>query len=283
MPAPVGFFMPMFESITLCRSVGLKFRTRNWLESKARAVAGASWAHMCQRVESIRPRRMRDLREEAAALRLDLDRFILLSGRRMAASRTELAALPLPGGTDWRWRPEFLCARITPTGISAPQSGAELIGETRLWHDSDHPAIVARQIQNARATDLAQFGLRLETLGFTGSFLSLSIALPAAALAGLTRDYILRFETTIEAERPLEAYARLNIGNGPNTEEMLRHFGEIRSDEDNVHVAEYDLVLTEMNEKRLDRIWLDLIFEKPVMNAVVVREMIFSRHLRANV
>ena len=46
---------------------------------------------------------------------------------------------------------------------------------------------------------------------------------------------------------------------------------------------EFDLALTQMNEKRLDKIWLDLILEKPAMNAAMIREMIFSRHLRANV
>jgi len=46
-------------------------------------------------------------------------------------------------------------------------------------------------------------------------------------------------------------------------------------------VTEFDLAYIPMNEKRLEKIWLDLIFEAPRMNAVEIRELFFSRHLRA--
>ena len=38
-----------------------------------------------------------------------------------------------------------------------------------------------------------------------------------------------------------------------------------------------------MNEKRLEKLWLDLIFEAPQMNAVRIRDLFLSRHLRADV
>ena len=63
----------------------------------------------------------------------------------------------------------------------------------------------------------------------------------------------------------------------------VRHLGEIGQGGAHAQVIEFDLALTQMNEKRLDKIWLDLILEKPAMNAAMIREMIFSRHLRANV
>jgi hypothetical protein len=36
-----------------------------------------------------------------------------------------------------------------------------------------------------------------------------------------------------------------------------------------------------MNEKRVERIWLDLIFEGPEMNQVTLRDLTFSRRPRA--
>ena len=260
----------------------MAFRPRNWLDRIARERARASWARFSRSTDAMRPARLRILREEAGGLRADLDRFLLLSSRRAAASRAELAALPLPGGTDWRWRPGLFAGPVRPEGVAAPAPGRVLTDGAALWHDCGSRAIVARQLRNAGATDLAAFGLRIETFGFTGGFISLAVELPPDALRGLTRNHILRFETAIQTERAVAVYARLNVGNGPNTEELLSHFGRIPGEGVAVHVAEYDLALTEMNEKRLDKVWLDLIFEKPAMNAVVIRDMIFSRHPRAN-
>ena len=84
-------------------------------------------------------------------------------------------------------------------------------------------------------------------------------------------------------ERPMRIFARLNIGHGPNTEEITQVLGEMQPGLASEQVVEFDLAASQMNEKRLDKIWLDLILEKPAMNAAMIREMIFSRHLRANV
>lgn len=245
--------------------------------------AEVQWARLSEGTGGLRAGRLGYLRDEAATLRRNLDRFLLHSDRRLAASRADLKDIALPGGTDWRWRPEFLSAPARPSGIAAPENAARLGERVTVWHDCANHALMLRQVQNARATDLSAFGLRVEVLGFSGSFLSLSIDLPQDALQGLTRDHIIRLETAIEIEAGQEIYCRMNIGNGPNTEELLRHLGGIRPDQVCHNVTEFDLALTQMNEKRLEKIWLDVIFEKPQMNAVTIREMILSRHLRANV
>ncbi|MDZ4134740.1 MAG: DUF6478 family protein, partial [Paracoccaceae bacterium] len=36
-----------------------------------------------------------------------------------------------------------------------------------------------------------------------------------------------------------------------------------------------------MNEKRVDRIWVDLIFEGPEMNQIILRDVTVSRRPRA--
>ncbi|WBU61797.1 DUF6478 family protein [Paracoccus albus] len=259
------------------------FRPYSWLDQMARRIAASSWASIGKKAPAMRPAHLRALRADAAGLSADLDRFLMMSAERVHASRAELATLPLPAGTDWRWRPEFLDGAIRKHGIAAPQSGAKLTEGAAIWHDCPASALIFKQIRNVDSTDLAAFGLQLETFNFSGSFLSLSVDLPEHVLNGLTREHIIRLELVVRMERDQEVYARLNIGSGPNTEEVIRHLGSLQPGNTNSQVIEFDLALTEMNEKRLDKAWLDLIFEKPVMNAASIREMIFSRHLRANV
>ena len=47
--------------------------------------------------------------------------------------------------------------------------------------------------------------------------------------------------------------------------------------------VEFDLAYSRLNEKRIDKAWLDLIFEGPQMNQVVLRDLTFSRRLRAEI
>lgn len=253
-----------------------------WLRRKLRERGQSQWPGLCEAVPKMSNARLGYLRAEAQGMRANLDRFLLLSGNRMENARRDMSLARLPAGSDWCWQPELLTSRLSPSGIAAPSSGSRLHHHATVWHDCDVRALMLRQIQNGRSTDLARYPVSIEALGFTGSFLSLSIDLPNAAMDGLTRDHIIRLKTSIELERPLEIYARLNIGNGPNTEEMLRHLGGMSAGGTNTHATEFDLALTEMNEKRLEKIWLDLIIEKPVMNAVLIRDMILSRQPRAN-
>ena len=83
------------------------------------------------------------------------------------------------------------------------------------------------------------------------------------------------------AKRPINVYARLNIGHGPNTDELIQQFHSFEPGLRSQQVIEFDLAYTQMNERRLEKIWLDLIFESPRMSAVELRELFLSRHLRA--
>jgi hypothetical protein len=46
-------------------------------------------------------------------------------------------------------------------------------------------------------------------------------------------------------------------------------------------MVEFDLAYSKMNEKRVERLWVDLIFEGPEMNQVILRDVTFSRRPRA--
>lgn len=256
-------------------------RPRRWLERKTRERALGQWTRLSENVETLGPARLRNLRDEALGLRASLDRFLIRADRRAALSQAALDALHLPGGTDWRWRPGFMAAKISPRGVARPETGTRLGDGAAIWHDCAERALILEQVTNPGATDLSPFGMRLEVFGFSGSFLSIAIDLPAEALAGLTRSHVLRLEAGIVAERPINVYARLNIGHGPNIDEVTEQFHAFEPGLRSQQVIEFDLAYTEMNEKRLEKIWLDLIFESPRMSAVELREVFLSRHLRA--
>ena len=202
----------------------MAFRPRRWVANRVRRRAAAQWSDMAVQAGGLSRHALRSLQSEAQDLRRSLDRFLSRAQLRLEGAARSADVLNLPAGTDWRWRPSFLSSRITPAGIAAPVSGERLGEEAAVWHDCSARALILRQMPNRNAADLAPHGLQLETLGFTGSYLSVAINLPPDSLDGLTRSHIVRLDATLGVERPMSIYARLNIGHGPNTDELLRHW-----------------------------------------------------------
>lgn len=149
--------------------------------------------------------------------------------------------------------------------------------EVTLFHDCRFSELTLRQLRSQRESDLAPYGLRLDVFKFDGSFLSLVIDLPPEAVQGLTKEHLIRLDAVVEMEKPLEIFARLNIQHGPNTEQLVR---ELPLHEEEIMV-EFDLAYSRLNEKRIERAWIDLIFEGPEMNQVTIRDVTFSRRRRA--
>ena len=124
---------------------------------------------------------------------------------------------------------------------------------------------------------MAPYGLCMDVFNFDGSFLSLVIDFPEASLSGLKRKHLIRLEPIIELKKPLEIFTRLNIKHGPNTEQLVL---ELPLGQEDVMV-EFDLGYSDINEKRVERMWLDLIFEGPEMNQINMRDITFCRYPRA--
>lgn len=220
---------------------------------------------------------LRAERNQARQLRTHLDRLIHVADGRLALPQIGTSYFPKPHGTDWAWRPQLWRGPLPTPGLSSAATKSRLGGEVTLFHDCALSELTLRQLRNTREEDLAAYGLQMDVFSFDGSFLSLVIELPEDAAEGMTRDHILRVDTIIEAEKPLEIFARLNIKHGPNTEQIVR---ELPLNEEQVRV-EFDLAYSRLNEKRIEKAWLDLIFEAPEMNQVVLRDLTFSRRRRA--
>lgn len=187
-------------------------------------------------------------------------------------------AIPRQAMTDWAWRPDAWCRRADPAGRETIGSGTDVSRGVTVFHDGRDSGIALRQMPNAGAGDRAPYRLDLDVLRFGGSYLSLVIGLPAAEAQALRARHILRLDARIERATPVRVYARLNIRHGPNTERIVR---ELPDDGGDVH-AEFELAHSRINERRLERAWMDLIFDRPEMTRITLWDLTLSRHPRAD-
>jgi len=235
------------------------------------------WASAAKAADATDLGLLRVQRSRARQLRHHLDQLIYKAENRMALPLIGSSTFRKPANADWSWRPELWRGPLPVPGIASARSKSVLGDEVTLFHDCDFSELTLRQLRNRREADLAPYGLRMDVFRFDGSYLSLVVALPPAATEGLKRRHLIRIDTIVEMEEPLEIFARLNIKHGPNTEQIVR---ELPLNEEEVMV-EFDLAYTKLNEKRVERAWLDLIFEGPEMNQVTIRDLTFSRRPRA--
>lgn len=239
--------------------------------------AVSRWALSAREASTAKLSVLRRQSTRARLLRAHLDRLIHVADERLALPVVGSSSFPKPHNADWAWRPEIWRGSLPQKGISSVKNKSMLGEEVTLFHDCAQSELTLQQLRNTRDTDLAPYGLRLDVFNFDGSFLSLVLDLPEDAVNGLKRTHILRISTIIEMEEPLEIFARLNIKNGPNTEQIVR---ELPLGQEDVS-AEFDLAYVNLNEKRIDKVWIDLIFENPQMNQVTFRDLTFSRRPRA--
>lgn len=235
------------------------------------------WKQSTDRVTTMDLSSLRAERSRARQLRRQLNLVIHRADARLTLPLIGNTAFQKPLGSDWSYRPALWREQLEVPGAAAVQTNHVLGDETKVFHDCDVSELTVRQIRNTREEDLAPFGLRMEVFQFDGSFLSLVVDLPHEGADGLTKRHVVRMEATIEVEKPLEIFARLNVRHGPNTEQIVREC----SFQDNKTMVEFDLAYTNLNEKRVERMWLDIIFELPAMNQVILRDVTLSRRPRA--
>ncbi|MCR8549057.1 DUF6478 family protein [Salipiger sp. P9] len=250
---------------------------KGWMDRVFSAAMLRRWSVAARDAETADLRLLRRQRAAARRLKQRIDKLIFIADGRLALPVVGNQSFPHPPDADWTWRPEPWCGPLPVAGLASVPSKSMLGSDITLFHDCAQSEITLRQIRNTREADLAAYGLRLDVLKFDGSYLSLAVDLPPEAGEGLKRKHLIRVDSIVEMEKPIEIFARLNIKYGPNTEQIVR---ELPLHEDEIRV-EFDLAYTKLNEKRIERIWLDLIFEGPEMNEVILRDLTFSRRPRA--
>jgi hypothetical protein len=222
---------------------------------------------------------LRRQRLRARQLKAHLDSLIHIADERLALPLEGSTSFPKPHNADWAWRPELWRGPLPTPGLSAVQTRSMLGEEVTLFHDCEFSELTLRQLRNLHEEDLAPYGLRMDVFRFDGSFLSLVVDLPETGVEGLKRTHLIRMDVIVELEKPIEIFARLNIKNGPNTEQIVREL-DLTQDQT---VVEFDLAYSNLNERRVEAAWIDLIFEGPEMNQVTLRDLTLSRRPRAQI
>ncbi len=236
------------------------------------------WQRTVQQSDRLALPELRRQRDDARRLRGKLEQAIQKADGRLIQPLIGATQFPKPLGTDWSWRPDLWRTPLRRKGIASAPRRAQMDGQVILFHDCSQVEIGLQQIRNRRDKDLAPFSLAVEVFDFQGSFLSLSIDLPTDAASDLSRQHLMRVDTMVECERSTVVFARLNIQHGPNTEQVLR---ELDLSTPAVTV-DFDLAHLNVNERRIEKLWLDLIIDQPAMNRVVFRDLTFCRYHRAD-
>jgi hypothetical protein len=235
------------------------------------------WQGMAEASATADLGQLRTWRTQARAMRRQLDRVIHQAEHRLALPIIGSTPIRKPMGSDWAWRPDMWRGPIPVPGMASVASKSSICDGATLYHDCRRSELTVRQIRNTRESDVAPFGLRMDVFRFDGSFLSLVLDLPNDAAQGLRLRHLIRLDVIVEMEKPLEIFARLNIKHGPNVEQIVR---ELPLNEEEVMV-EFDLAYSKVNEKRIEKLWVDLIFEGPSMNQIILRDVTLCRRPRA--
>lgn len=252
-------------------------RLRKFLDRFNQKRALARWQRLAETAATAPLSQLRRASSQAWDLRHHMDKVIHLAEYRLALPAIGTSIIRRPPGTDWAWRPEVWLGPISKMGFASMVNRTQICEGATIFHDCKMSELTARQIRNTRESDIAPFGFRLDVFRFDGSFLSLALDLPESAAQGLKQKHIIRVDLIVEMEKPLEIFARLNVKHGPNIETIVR---EMPLDAEEVMV-EFDLGFSKINEKRIEKLWLDLIFEGPEMNQITLRDVTMTRRPRA--
>lgn len=235
------------------------------------------WRSAARRADGMGTSDLKTLRHQARALGRHVDRVLHVSEGRLALPLPGHAAIRRPMHSDWAWRPELWSGPVKPVGYASIENKTAIGHEAKVFHDCTLNELSIRQLRNTRAKDIAAYGVHFDVFRFDGSFLSLVIDLPKQGVEGLSRRHLIRLEIRVETEKPLEIFGRLNVRHGPNVEQLVREF----SGSSGEFAIEFDLTATQMHEARVECAWLDLIFEGPEMNEIILRDVTLSRRPRA--
>lgn len=235
------------------------------------------WTRLAEAAPRLESFELRALRAEARGMRRQLDRMLQVADARLSLPALGSGLPQMPLGTDWAWRPDAWRGALPEPGAVCAGDRTALGEGLALYHDCPLGEVVVRQLRNSDPEGRAPYGLALDVFGFRGSFLSLAVNLPAAAVEGLKARHLVRAELVIDSDRPVKAFARLNIKHGPNLAQPVSALPE----EGREKLAEFDLAYADLNDKRIERAWLDVILNDAAMTRIVIRDVVVSRRPRA--
>ena len=249
------------------------------LDSLRSRRAVAAWRAAARGQGAVSRGQIARLREEARGLRAEIDAFSALADARLAGPGIDGDRMEMPPQADWGWRPDLWRRAARPVGMAGVVGGASLCEGIKLFHDCPLAEIAWRQVPATAPDASAPWGVALDVMHFEGSYLSLSLDLPEAGRGGLRANHILALTVETGDEAAPEAYARLNLRQGPNTDQVTAALRAARPG--GPLAAEMDLGGAKVNPRKLSGAWIDVILDRPAMRRVVLRDVTLTRRPRA--
>ncbi len=186
-------------------------------------------------------------------------------------------------GSDWLWRPTLFTQKDAGMDCRNPARRRELSADLVLYHDADQSDLSLSQ-KHQQGDGLPPMGLELDIGAFDGGFLSLALTLPATAAKGLELRHLIRLDVLADVAtqeaRAVVVFARLNVQHGPNVEQLVAELS-LLAGEGGVQMAEFDLAYGTISERRIEKLWLDLIFDAPPLGVIRLQDLTLSRCPRA--
>lgn len=235
------------------------------------------WAQNAEQAKTAELQSLNIQREHARKLRDHLNEVIYVADRRIAQGVNGSAKIDYPSNASWVWRPELWSEPLKQRNFTQVTNKTALGNEAEVFHNCNQSELSVKQRRNGSEQDGAPYQTQFEVFKFDGSFLSLVLGLPDSVLEGLKKRHIFRMDVLAESEEPVVIFARLNVKHGPNTEQIVH---ELKLDA-GVGYVEFDLAFTGANERRIEKMWLDLIFEDPSMNLITIQDLTMYRYPRA--
>lgn len=236
------------------------------------------WAQNAAQAKTAELQSLNIQRENARKLRDHLNEVISVADRRISQRSLSSAIINHPSNASWAWRPELWSEPLKQRNFTQVVNKTALGNEAKVFHNCDLSELSVKQRNVSTDKGGAPYQTQFEVFKFAGSFLSLVLDLPDGVLEGLKKRHIIRLDVLAESEEPIVIFTRLNVKHGPNTEQIVH---ELKLDADAGHV-EFDLAFTGANERRIEKMWLDLIFEDPSMNLITIRDLTMYRYPRAD-
>lgn len=178
----------------------------------------------------------------------------------------------IPPKTQWGFTPSLQSGIIQDGIVGNILTGTALSPHITMHHGGD-----GAQLSVQRTNDYGA-GLVFDFANFTSGYFSLAFELPLEGVLGLGGQDLLRFVLQTKANAPFQAFARLNLCHGPNTEQVVRmiDIGEGES------FAEFDIFYTEFDQKRATSGWIDLIINDPASKRITLEQAVILRRARAS-
>ncbi|CTQ49309.1 DUF6478 family protein [Jannaschia donghaensis] len=257
-------------------------RLPSLVESLRSRLAVRRWQRAAQSAETLDAATLARLGPRARQVATHARQLAEAADRVLDGRHVGTDAIDRPPQCDWAWRPAPWAVQMTPQVIAGATGGTGLTDGVRLFHDCPLTEITLKQTRTNRPDAAAPYALSVDALGFAGSFLSLALDLPQQAALSLRRSHIIGISTRLKMERTGEMFVRLNIKQGPNTDQMV---SELRPGDHagSPVTAEFDLGFDEINPAKLEGAWIDLIFERPEMNLVRIEDLTVTRRPRADI